>query len=121
MRYQVIGWRILVKPDTIDEVLQEAVQDQEFLKAAGFEVVMPESDRKIVEKSTITGEVVSVGDWAYKAYFRSVDGEKFEPPVKVGDRVTFARYAGGEWVDPDTDAKYLILNDEDIQLVLRKD
>lgn len=114
-KYKVIGWRILVKPDDLDEILQEQVP--EFLKEAGLKVVLPEKMQKMVESATVAGEVIGIGDWAFKAYFRSMNGEEFVCPVKVGDRVTYARYAGQPWEDPETNEKFVLLNDEDIHLV----
>ena len=119
MKYKVIGWRILVKPDDLDEILQENVP--EFLRDKDFKVVLPEKMEKMVERATVAGTVVDVGDWAFKAYFRSTNGESFECPVKVNDRVTYAKYAGQPWVDPETEEKYVLLNDEDIHLVAPKE
>jgi len=116
MKYKVIGWRLLVKPKNLDEILQEEVP--EFLKQSNFKVAVPAKMEKMVESATVEGTVVDVGPWAFKAYFRSVNGEQFECPVKTGDRVTYAKYAGSDWTDPDTDEKYTILNDEDIHCVL---
>lgn len=115
MKYKVIGWRILVRPDNFEDLLQSDVPLD--LKEKGFTIALPEKQRKQAEKATSVGTVVGVGDWAFKAYFRSVDGEKFESPIKVGDRVTYARYSANEWSDPVTDEKFAILNDEDIQLI----
>lgn len=117
MKYKVIGWRVLVKPDDFDELLQEQVPED--LKKAGFTIALPEAQRRQAEKATSVGTVVDVGDWAFKAYFKSTNGEAFECPIKVNDRVTYARYSANIWEDPDTEEKYAILNDEDIQLIQR--
>ena len=116
MKYKVVGWRLLIKPRDLDDILQEDVP--EFLKSADFKVAVPQKMEKMVESATVEGTVVGVGPWAFKAYFRSVDGEKFECPVKEGDVITYARYAGQEWIDPETEEKYTVLNDEDVHCVL---
>lgn len=119
MDYKVIGWRILVKPNDLDEILQENVP--EFLKESNFKVALPPQMEKMVESSTVMGTVVSVGDWAFKAYFRKVNpSDEFVCPVEVGDKVTYARHSGEAWIDPDTKEKYVLLNDEDIHLVKTK-
>ncbi len=115
MNYKIVGWRLLIKPKSLNDVLQADVP--EFLKEGGFEVALPQKMEKMVESATIEGEVVSVGPWAFKAYFRSTNGEQFECPVKVGDEITYARYAGQEWIDPDTEEKYTVLNDEDVHCI----
>lgn len=115
MKYKIVGWRILVKPKSLDDILQEDVP--EFLKQSDFKVALPPKMEKMVESATIEGTVVSVGPWAFKAYFRSTNGEQFECPVKEGDEITFARYAGEPWIDPDTEEKYTVLNDEDVHCI----
>ena len=118
MDYRVIGWRLLVRPDELEDILQENVP--EFLRGQNFKVALPEKMEKMVESATVMGTVIDIGEWAFKAYFRSVNGETFECPVKVGDRVTYARHSGEPWVDPETKKKYVLLNDEDIHLVKTK-
>lgn len=116
MDYKVVGWRILVKPNDLDEILQENVP--EFLKESNFKVALPAQMEKMVESATVMGTVVSVGDWAFKAYFRKINElDKFSCPIEIGDKVTYARHSGEPWVDPDTKEKYILLNDEDIHLV----
>lgn len=107
-----------MKPKDLDEILQSDVP--EFLKQSDFKVALPQTMEKMVESATVEGTVVSVGPWAFKAYFRSLNGEKFECPVKEGDTITYARYAGQEWIDPDTEEKYTVLNDEDVHCILVK-
>jgi co-chaperonin GroES (HSP10) len=119
MDYSVVGWRILVKPNDLDEILQENVP--EFLKDKNFKVALPPQMERMVESSTVMGTIISIGDWAFKAYFRKLkDNEEFQCPVSIGDRITYARHSGEPWIDPDTKEKYVLLNDEDIHLVKKQ-
>lgn len=115
MTQKVIGWRIMVKPQDVTEQIKENLGLKENLT-----IEIPEFIKERHERATMSGEIVGVGEWAFKAYFRSTNGETFECPVKVGDNVTFSKYSGQQWTDPDTDEMFFILNDEDIHTVSRK-
>ena len=72
-------------------------------------------DTRLEDASQVIGTVVDYGDQAWKAFSKDFTGE---PWVKKGDRVFFARYAGKMIEDPDTEEKYMIMNDEDIRAVI---
>lgn len=112
---EVIGWRIMVRPQDVEE------QFKEELGLGDLAIEIPDFVKEKHERATVSGEVIGVGPWAFKAYFRSTNGEQFDCPVKVGDMVTFSKYSGQQWTDPDTDEGFLILNDEDIHTVSRKE
>lgn len=98
--------RILVKPDLIEE------KDEAYKAAAriGLEVVKNERDRE--QAAIDTGTVVSFGKTVFKDF--GVD----ENPIKVGDTVVYARYAGKVIEDPATKVKYVALNDEDVIAII---
>lgn len=60
--------------------------------------------------SVTQGTVLSIGPDAYKDY-----GYTDSKPIKVGDKVQFAKYAPAAVLDPDDPEKRLaMLNDEDV-------
>ena len=100
-----LGGRVIVKPDNVEETdpLYKSA------KAAGLTIWASDQEKKREEQAVVKGTVVSIGPMAFQAPVG--DGT---PWVKVGDRVYYAKYAGKEVVDPETDVKYLLLNDEDL-------
>lgn len=106
MTIKPILHRILVKPDLIEE------KDEAFKAAArmGLEVVKLEKDRE--QAAIDTGTVVDLGQTVFKDF--GVD----ESPVKIGDTVVYARYAGKVVEDHVTKIKYTLLNDEDVVAVI---
>lgn len=111
-------YRILVKPDDLDA-------DPVFANAARAGIVMPDSeDREIRKMAMDTGVVVAIGPTAFAAYARETGVPEYEVQdvrnsfLKVGDRVGYAKYAGKLQTDPETQVKYLILADEDINCII---
>jgi co-chaperonin GroES (HSP10) len=100
MGLKVVGFRVLVKPDPVEE------------KTAGGIVVV--QDEKLAKAANIKGTLVGVGDQAWKAFSKNYDGE---PWAKVGDRVYFSRHAG-KIVKDNNGEEFLIMNDEDITCVI---
>lgn len=96
------GWRVVVKPDPVEEVtasgivLQIDVQQQ---RAAG-----------------VVGTLVSIGPSAWKDY-KGLNGE---PWAFVGDRVIFNKYAGA-FIDDGSKDGLMLVNDEDIQALVIKE
>lgn len=94
--------RILVKQDKLED------KDETYRAATRSGIVIPHLDEKTREQAAIdTGTIVAIGDTAFQDF-----GAK--SPVEVGDYVVFAKHAGKVLVDPDTDEKFVALNDEDI-------
>lgn len=93
-----MGFRVLVKPDPIKEKTQGGIIIQ---------------TNKVLEKNaTTTGVVISVGPEAFRSFNRTAGFQDYVPWVKVGDRVSYAKYAG-KWID-EGDEEFLMLNDEDV-------
>lgn len=102
---QLLLHHVLVKPDDVteaDDIYRRA-------KAAGLQLELSKREQKAVEY----GVVVSIGPTAFKDYGRGPD------ILKVGDRISFAKYAGKSIKDKDTE--YLILNDEDVLAVITEE
>ena len=100
--------RVLVKPDSLDI-------DPMFAAAKKAGIALPEhSGIKLEENRVDSGTVVDIGATAFRAYMS--EGGLTEVPVKVGDRISFAKYAGKVIMDGET--KYIVLNDEDLVAVM---
>ena len=101
--------RILVQADKLEET------DKAFIKAKQLNLVIPElEDRKRAQAGVDKGTVVAIGDTAYRDFGA-------ECPIKVGDYVAYARFAGKIVTDPFTEEELVALNDEDIVCIFRKD
>lgn len=102
------GHRLVVKPFNLQE------HDEVFARAkrAGLEL-LPVDQRK-QEVNIDQGTVISIGPSAWKDF----GGTNW---CEVGDVVGFAKYGGKYIKDPVTKEDYLVLNDEDVICVLKKD
>ena len=112
MALTVRGHRLLIKPDGV----KEQYDIPEALKGMKFEVAMDVDLERRTEVATEIGTVVGIGPTAWRAY----DGkdEKWEPWAKVGDRITFVKYAGKFTSDPVTKEKFIVLDDVDVYCVV---
>lgn len=90
------GYRIIVEPDSGERQSEGGI-------------VIPETSR--MEQDT--GTLVAVGPLAWRDHG---DGT---PWAQVGDRVMFAKYGGKFVTDPETHKEYKVLNDEDLNAVIR--
>lgn len=100
------GYRVLIKPDSLEEFdpLIAAA------KKAGIHIAEAEERKELT--AVDTGVVIQIGPVAF------VDRGGVENWCKVGDRVSYARHGGKMVKDPqNAENKYLVLNDEDIILV----
>lgn len=96
--------RIVVKPDNLleeDEVYRSA-------RRAGIEIRGTQREQDAVD----TGKVVAFGPTAFKDF-------GCDNPLSIGDTVVFAKY-GGKKVK-DGDKEFIVLNDEDIVAIIKKD
>jgi len=105
LKVKTIGHRVIVKPDPI-----------ETKTASG---IIVQVDKKREETAAQRGTVMQVGTMAWKntLYGYGIDG--WEPWVKAGDRVFFARYAGKMFRDGEE--LFVVLNDEDIQCLIEEE
>jgi len=96
MTLRAIAFRILVKPDPVEEVTKSGI--------------VLAIDKIQQQGATVTGTIVDIGPDAWAAYKTK---EPFAGLVP-GDHVYFAKYAG-KWVtDFETGEEYLAINDDDV-------
>lgn len=102
----VVTFRILVRPQAVEDV------DPAYAaaKRMGLDIVGDEKKRQ--QSGVDKGVVIACGPVAFKAY--DVDN-----PLSPGDTIVYARNAGKEVTDPETDEKLLVINDEDVVAILR--
>ena len=109
---QLAGHRVLVLPDE--------VEDEYEIEGTELKLHIVQ-DERLARAAQMAGTIVSVGPSAWKA-FREVDDKGREvngrPWAKVGDRILFSKYSGRMWEDPQTEIRYLFINDEDVLAVI---
>lgn len=99
--------RVLVKA----EKFEEFSEDVKRAKAVG--IVIPElEEHKRQQASVDRGVVVAIGDTAYRDY-------GIDCPIKIGDVVNYARFAGKIIIDPETKEEFVALNDEDLICIVK--
>ena len=91
------GYRVLIKPDKIEE------------KTAGG-IIIPESSREREQFKQMVSTVVSIGEFAFEDY----KGHWY----KVGDRVVTKEYPGVIVKDPENGEEYRLINDADVLAIL---
>jgi co-chaperonin GroES (HSP10) len=103
---QVLGFRVLVKPD--QGIFEGDNKERGVRKLKSGILITDSLEVQREEVGQVMGTVVDVGvlAWSDKG-----DGQK---QVKVGDYVAFAKYGGTPIRDPEDGTLYIILNDLDI-------
>lgn len=100
--------RILVKADKVEEV------DKTYQKMRELNLQLAVSeDRKREQASVDKGRVVSIGPTAFRDF-------NADCPLKVGDYVAYARFAGKQITDPTDETEYVVLNDEDVVCIFKE-
>ncbi len=97
---EVVGHRVLVKPH-----LQEEVSEGGIYIAVG-------DTFKREQGATQIGTIVGIGPNAW------LDFKPGDPWAEVGDKIYYAKYAGKN-VTIDEE-EYVIINDEDVQCIIRE-
>jgi len=88
------GGHILVLPDKVKE------------KTDGG-IYLPQTTRDKEQAAATSGTIISIGPFAWK------DLDKGEPWAEVGDRISYARYAGVAMTGSNN-VDYVLINDNDI-------
>ena len=88
------GGHVLVLPDKVKE------------KTSGG-IILPETIRDKEQAAATSGVIISIGSSAWK------DLDDGTPWAEVGDRVSYARYAGVAMTGSDN-VDYVLINDNDI-------
>lgn len=99
--------RILVRQDKLEE------KDETFRRAHASGIYIPMDERAREQAAVDSGEVLAIGATAFKDFGT-------ESPIKVGDHIVYARHAGKDVTDPDTDEKFVAINDEDVVAITKK-
>jgi co-chaperonin GroES (HSP10) len=98
--------RILIRQDKLEEA------DKSYARMKKLDLILPENeDRKRAQVGVDRGTVIAIGTTAFKDFGTS-------SPIKVGDKVAYARFSGKIIPDPQTEEEFVALNDEDIIAVL---
>jgi co-chaperonin GroES (HSP10) len=99
----------------LNRVLVELEEIKKSHKVAGTNIEIPLAYGELEKRhnaSVVQGVVVSIGPDAYNDYDEVY---RLKKPIKVGDRVQFAKFSPSPVSDPDQPEKRLaMLNDEDI-------
>ena len=69
-------------------------------------------DEKLYREATMQGKVVQIGPNAFVGFADS------KPWCSVGDDIIFARHTGKFVTDPETKEEFLVINDEDCQVIV---
>lgn len=101
---KVVGHRVLLKPYFDHEETDW-----------GFKLDVGDTFKR-EKAATVLGEVVDIGDMAWRAF--DGDNPNWKPWCEIGDVVFFAKY-GGKFITLN-DEDYIIVNDEDIQGIFHK-
>jgi co-chaperonin GroES (HSP10) len=107
MRLQIVGDRLLVRPNQLKkshEVTTDAGETVKILIEHGAAEVR-------LEAATTEGVVAQVGPLAY--------AEDVAPWCKVDDRISWGKYAGYWITDPETKDNYVILDPHDVLCVIQ--
>lgn len=102
------GHYVLVKPDPIESTTESGV------------VIV--RDERLAKAECQLGTVVATGPTAWKAFRVLEDGNERpgKPWASVGDKVYYSKHSGFFARDPVTEEDYVIMNDDDVQMVIRK-
>jgi len=104
MSLQVCGNRLMIKPDDVEK--------EHKIDGTNLRILLGK-DEKAERVATQSGMVVQIGHAAWYDY-----PEEFRGWCKLGDHVIFARHAGKFVQDPETKEEYLIINDNDVQVII---
>ena len=98
---KIRGYRILVKPQEIETVSK-----------GGIVIIANDNEERLAEAGQQFGEVVGIGHTCWQ-------GENMgEPWAAVGDTILFSKYAGKFCYDPETEEKYVVMNDTDVIAII---
>lgn len=97
-----VGFCVLVRPDEPKDSLKSDT------------IVVPDTVTDKWRIDADTGTMLAIGPLAWKG----IQGSDGSPWANIGDHVVYARYGGKLMTDPETQEKYLLLQDKDIIGVL---
>jgi len=117
------GHKVLIKADQVEgaDKLKDKSQDMEVISEGGIVLStgdQAEVDIKTDQNKVDTGIIVSIGPDAWKAFGLNFTGT---PWAKMGDKVAYARFGGIIVTNPIDGEDYILISDEDINIVLETD
>ena len=117
------GHKVLIEPDQVAgaEQLKGSEEALELKTESGIILAtgeQAETDIKTNQHKVDMGVVVSVGPDAWKAFGKDFTGK---PWAKVGDKVIYARFGGIIVENPINSKDYILINDEDVNIVIETD
>lgn len=101
-----ISFQVLLKPFDIKE------EDPTLAAAKRMGITLTGDSLEREQKSVDKGTVVSWGPTAFKEYGIDV-------PFEAGDQIVFAKFAGKEVIDPETNEKFVVILDQDCIAILK--
>ena len=84
----------------------------------GFQAKHAFGEEQFARAATDVGTVAAIGPTAWKHKDYGYGTAEWEPWAKVGDRVIFGKYSGKQVHNKDTNEEFMVVNDDDIQLVI---
>lgn len=98
--------RLLIQPNKLEDINEDIIRARKI----GLEIPLDNTQR--AQASVDQGIVLAIGDTAFRDFGS-------DAPVKVGDRIAYAKFAGKFIKDPTTGDELLLLNDEDVVCILK--
>lgn len=102
---EVLGDRVLIKPAPLKN--EHEVEGTKIKLAVAYGDL-----EKSYKMASQEGTVVSIGPEAWSDYKTKW--------CEIGDEVVFAQYAGKFVIDPETKEEYIVINDLDVQVRIKK-
>ena len=117
------GHKILIQPDLVEgaEQLKGSEDTLELKSASGIVIStgeQAETDIKTNQNKVDMGVIVSIGPDAWKAFGKDFTGK---PWAVEGDKVIYARFGGIIVENPVDGQDYILINDEDVNIVIETD
>lgn len=104
---EVVLHRVLIKQDKLEDA------NKTYVKMREMNLVLPDMDeKKRAQAGVDTGTVIAIGNTAFRDFGTT-------PPIAVGDKIAYARFAGKFITDPVDDQEYVALNDEDVICIFK--
>ena len=102
------GYRILVKAKEIERVSEGGI----IVRVEGSQ------EDRLEQAGNQWGTVVSIGHTCWKG---GVNDLVQEPWCKEGDEIIYSKHAGRYVYDPDTGEDFLMINDDDVHCIVKRD
>ena len=104
----IILHRVLIKQDKLED------HDPTIARMRSMGLInVDNDDKKRAQAGVDKGVVVAIGETAFKDFGTA-------SPIKVGDHIAYARFAGKFITDPVSNEEFVALNDEDIICVFKE-